>query len=119
MSTNATIHEMGNGLPGDRDLPCYVAGEGLLWRVVRIEGRICTGNSAKGEANYVHAEVEEADWDDCDEGDEFPARVVTAMGHECDGTWRAVDDIADDEATRRADYEMDAAKDRALAGEDD
>jgi len=72
---NATIHEMGNGLPGEGD---YVGGEGLLWRVVRIDGRVCTGNSAEGESNYVYAEVEEATWEDCDEGDEFPARVVTS-----------------------------------------
>lgn len=71
----ATIHERGNGFP---DEGAYVPGEGLLWRVVRIEGRICTGNSSKGGSNYVYAEVEEAEWEDCPEEDEFPAEVVTA-----------------------------------------
>lgn len=72
---NATIQEQGNGFPGEGD---YVGGEGLLWRVVRLKGRIHTGNSMAGEANYVYAEVTEADWEDCEEGDEFPARVVTS-----------------------------------------
>lgn len=73
--SNATIHEMGNGFPSEGD---YVGGEGLLWHVVRLEGPIHTGNAMCGEANYIYAEVEEARRDDCTEGGEFPARVVTS-----------------------------------------
>lgn len=73
---NATIREMGNGFPSEGD---YVSGEGILWRIVRLEGRICTGNSSAGEGNYVYAVVEEADWDDCSEADEFTAYVTTSQ----------------------------------------
>jgi hypothetical protein len=37
---------------------------------------IHTGNSMRGDSNYVYAVVEPASWSDCDEGDEFPALVV-------------------------------------------
>lgn len=72
---NARIVETGNGLPGERDMPAYVAGEGLLWRVLRV-GRVETGR-APGAGDWCLAEVEDADWDDCPEGEEFPARVET------------------------------------------
>ena len=94
---NATIHEMGNGFPDEGD---YVGGEGCLWRVVRL-GRIETGR-APGAANWCLAEVAEAAWDDCPEGEEFPARVVTSSSDD--------DDPPDSEDTLRADYELDRAK---------
>lgn len=100
---NATIYELGNGFPAEGD---YVRGEGLLWRIEHIEGRIHTGGP--GEANYVYARVAEADWGDCDEGDESPARVSTM----CD------EPPEDDEATRQADYELDRLKYETAEGRD-
>lgn len=66
----ATIRERGNGLPTAGD---YVPGNGELYRVVRVVGQIHTGQA--GEGNWVRAEVELADWDDCAEEDEFRASV--------------------------------------------
>jgi hypothetical protein len=69
---NATIVELGNGLPTAGD---YVpSSDGNLYRVVSIDGQIQTGRSA-GAGNWVLATVELADWGDCDEEDEFPASV--------------------------------------------
>lgn len=70
--SNATIIEQGNGLPSAGD---YCAGEGQLWLVESIDSRIQTGDPA---GNYVYATVSPADWDDCPEGDEHTAMVVTA-----------------------------------------
>ena len=68
---DATIHEAGNGLPVAGD---YVPGnDGNLYLVLSV-GRIETGRSP-GAGDWCTAEVEDADWDDCDEGDEFPAEV--------------------------------------------
>lgn len=100
---NATIHETGNGFPVEGD---YVPGEGLLWRIEHIDGRIYAG--ASGEANYVYARVVEADWGDCDEEDEFPARVSTAPGEEAEDT----------EDVRRADHELDRLKYETAEGRD-
>lgn len=73
----ATIHEMGNGLPEVGD---YVAGADgsatYLYRVESIDSRIQTSAKGSGGANWVFATVEQVDWSDCAEGDEFPARVV-------------------------------------------
>jgi hypothetical protein len=66
----ARIYEQGNGLPGPGD---YCGGNGQLYRVESIDGRIVTGDP---QGNHVDATVEEADWDDCSEGDEHTARVV-------------------------------------------
>ena len=66
----ATIEEYGNGLPVAGD---YVPGGGYLYRVVSIDSRIQI--NAHG-GHYVHATVEEADWDDCPEGSEFAARCT-------------------------------------------
>ena len=99
--SNATIYEQGNGLPEAGD---YCGGEGRLWLIESIDSRIQTGDPA---GNYVYATVTEADWDDCSEGDEHTARVVVGVN---------VD--TDTEEERRADYEMDAAKDRAILGEE-
>jgi hypothetical protein len=98
--SNATIYEQGNGLPEEGD---YCGGEGCLWLVESIDSRIQTGDPA---GNYVYATVTEADWDDCSEGDEHTARVVTSIREE-----------QDTESERRADYELDRAKDEALAGD--
>ena len=69
----ATIQERGNGLPGVGD---YVPGDdGGLYVVVTVDGPIHTGGAA-GAANYIHATVQLADWDDCEEGEEFPALAV-------------------------------------------
>jgi len=72
MSMKATIEERGNGFPTAGD---YVPGDGQLYRVVSIDTRIETG-SAAGCANWVRATVEEAEWDDCPEGEEYPASVI-------------------------------------------
>jgi hypothetical protein len=75
-----TISERGNGLPSVGD---YVPGDdGSLWRVASIVDRIHTGQP--GEANYIHATVELASWDDCEEGDEFPALAVLPSEHDAD-----------------------------------
>lgn len=71
MTINATIYEQGNGLPQAGD---YCGGEGCLWLIESIDSRIHTGDPR---GNYVYATVSEADWDDCDEGDEHTALVVT------------------------------------------
>ena len=56
----ATIQERGNGFC---DVGDYVSGnDGELYRVVRFVGRIQTGQSGSGAPNYIHAEVEPADW---------------------------------------------------------
>ena len=68
----ATIEERGNGFP---DVGDYVPGDdGGLYRVVSTDGRIQTGPA--GTANWIRASVESVEWDDCDEGDEFPAMAV-------------------------------------------
>lgn len=69
----ATIHEMGNGLPTAGD---YVASPDSLYLVESIDSRIQTGGAGSGVANYVYASVEPVEWDECPEGDEFPARVT-------------------------------------------
>lgn len=75
----ATITEMGNGLPTVGD---YVPGDdGGLYRVVALEGPIHTGGAA-GAANYRHATVEPADWSDVEEDEAFPARATVDLGDE-------------------------------------
>jgi len=71
---NATIEEQGDGFPAVGD---YCEGEGQLWRVLETASRIQTGDAMRGDANYVYARVESADYTDCDESDVHTARVVT------------------------------------------
>ena len=69
---HATIQEHGNGFPDPGD---YVPGDdGELYRVISI-GRIHTGARA-GAADYMRVEVEPADWEDCEEGEEFEALAI-------------------------------------------
>lgn len=68
---NSRVIEQGNGLP---DVGDYCSGAGSLWRIVSMS-RIHTGNSP-GAGNYVYAEVEPADYEDCAEEDEHSALVV-------------------------------------------
>lgn len=67
---DAKIEERGNGFPRPGQ---YVATDGDLYRVVELTGPIET-TGVRG--NWMRAKVEEADWSDCAEGDEFPAAVV-------------------------------------------
>lgn len=67
---NGRIVEMGNGLP---DVGDYVGGGGYLYRVLDI-GRTETGRSP-GAGAWCLARLELVDWEDCPEGDEFPARA--------------------------------------------
>lgn len=63
----ATIEERGNGLAGAGE---YVSGDdGELYRIVRTKRPIHTGSRA-GAANYIHAIVEHADWNDIGDEDE-------------------------------------------------
>lgn len=74
MNIQATIHELGNGFPETGN---YIPGnDGNLYRLVRTNGRIFTGSCGSG--NYIHAELELADWDEDLEEDEepFPAQAV-------------------------------------------
>jgi hypothetical protein len=74
---NATIEERGNGFP---PVGSYVPGDdGNLYRVVSFHGPIQTGRGA-GAANWVRATVEPADWEDCPEGEEFPAMAIVGNG---------------------------------------
>lgn len=74
--SNATIQERGNGFPSAGD---YVPGDdGNLYLIVSTGGNICT--HGPGVANDIEAVVELADWDDCDEDEEFPAMVITDDG---------------------------------------
>jgi hypothetical protein len=66
----ATIHEMGNGFPS---VGSYVSGDGTLYEVTAILGRIQTHEA--GRANTLSVDVEEADYADCDADDEFQARA--------------------------------------------
>ena len=69
MTHNGRVAELGNGWPKPGD---YVPdGEGGLLRVLAL-GRIETG-SRPGDPNWCWAQLEPADWDDCPEGEEFPA----------------------------------------------
>lgn len=61
----ATIEERGNGFPGVGD--CVPGSDGELYRITATNGRIHTGNPGSGSPNYIYAEVELADWDDCEE----------------------------------------------------
>ncbi len=89
---NATIQERGNGFP---DVGDYVPGDdGNLHRVARMS-RIHTGNSMRGDSNYVYAVVECADWSDCDEGDEFPALVVMSADGDDDTDTVTVEEMPD------------------------
>lgn len=77
---DAIIRELGNGLPGPRDVEtgCYVPGtDGEIYRVLELVGPIHTGERP-GAGNYVRAVVELADWGDVDEGDEYPNVVEMA-----------------------------------------
>lgn len=67
----AIILEQGNGFPAAGR---YVSSGDQLYRVVELSGPIHTDGTR---GNYVYAEVEEADWDDCDESDVFPAGIDT------------------------------------------
>jgi hypothetical protein len=70
MNMEAKIEERGNGFPKAGQ---YVAADGELYRVVELTGPIET-TGVRG--NWIRAEVAEADWSVCTEGDEFPAAVV-------------------------------------------
>lgn len=64
---NATIQERGAGFP---DVGDFVAGDdGEVYRVVNLTGRIHTAEHA-GAANYRHAEVSPASWQDVDDDNE-------------------------------------------------
>lgn len=70
MAQTAKIEERGNGFPSVGD---YVSGEdGTLYRVLSAGSTIHTTG---GRSNWITAQVEECDWSDCDEGDEFQASV--------------------------------------------
>ena len=63
MKTNAQIIERGNGFPESGD---HVAGhDGELYLIENLNGRIHTDGPTG--ANYVHAPVTLADWDDVDD----------------------------------------------------
>lgn len=69
---NATVHERGNGLP---DVGDFVAGDdGEVYVVTALIGPIHTGRP--GVANYMHAEVELADWRDVDDDNEPTCSAV-------------------------------------------
>ena len=69
---NARIVEQGNGLP---DAGVYVGGnDGQLYHIVKIERSIHTGLAA-GDGNWCRALVVDADWDDVEEDEIFPARM--------------------------------------------
>lgn len=71
----------GNGLP---DVGDYVRGDdGELYRVTSFTGSVETSTRASGGGDWVRATVEPADWEDCPEAEEHPARAVL-------GEWRAV-----------------------------
>lgn len=53
----------------------YIAHGGTLYRVVSTESRVHQHADGSGRANYVWGVVEEADWSDCPEGEEFPAEL--------------------------------------------
>jgi hypothetical protein len=73
LAVQAVIEERGNGFPGVGD---YVPGDdGNLHRVVSVDGPIQTGRGV-GRGNWILAQVELADWDDCDEGEEFPCMAI-------------------------------------------
>lgn len=75
----ATIQERGNGFPSTGD---YVPGDdGNLYEVISIGPRIMTGGYS-GASNYVHATVEVSDWEEVEEGEEFPALAVLDDGDE-------------------------------------
>lgn len=71
---NVIIEERNAGFP---DTGRYVPGDdGNLYEVVCITSRIMTHDPLSGRPNYVKAQVNLADWDDCPEGEEFPGMVV-------------------------------------------
>lgn len=63
-----TIHEQGNGFPGEGDILLL---DGSPVRIVSLETTIHTGDLR---GNYIHAEVEDAEWPETDD-DVFAARV--------------------------------------------
>lgn len=72
MTIKATITELGNGLPDPGNL--VPGDDGNLYHVIST-GHICTGSCGSGD--YIHAEVELADWDNLDEDEKpFPAQAV-------------------------------------------
>ena len=71
MTRDACIIECGNGFPSVGD---YVPGACCLYLVTALHGPIQTGRNP-GEGNWILATVAEADWCDCAEKNEFPARV--------------------------------------------
>lgn len=72
MTTPATITEHGNGFPEVGD---YVPGDdGELYRIVAFQSRISTQSAGQG--NTIQAELELADWDDCDEDDVHSASAT-------------------------------------------
>lgn len=84
-----TIEERGNGFP---DVGAYVQDlNGQLYQVGSYIGPIHTGQP--GEPNYIHATVTPAEWDDCDEDDEFPARVVLPTAEELEDDAACVAEI--------------------------
>lgn len=66
---DAKIIEHGNGFP---DVGDYVSDGDQLYRVLSTGTTIHT-TGMRG--NWVTAQVEEADWDDCAERDQFTATV--------------------------------------------
>lgn len=70
---DARIIEDGNGFP---DVGDYVPGDdGQLYRVVSTGSNIHTTGER---ANWITAQVEEADWDDCSASMQFQASVKTS-----------------------------------------
>jgi hypothetical protein len=74
--TTAKLIERGNGLPRRGDY-CYDS-EHRLWRVLDGDGTGGTIHTDDPRGNYVLGRVEEADYDDCPEGDEHTALVELA-----------------------------------------
>lgn len=66
---NAIFIEQGNGFP---DVGDYVSSNDQLYMISGALGPIQT-DGPRG--NYCHCEVEEVDWDECDESDEFPGLI--------------------------------------------
>lgn len=71
---NAIFIERGNGFAKVGD---YVAGRDQLYRITGALGPIWTDGER---GNYCHCEVEEVDWNDCPEVDEFRGLIVIEEG---------------------------------------
>lgn len=66
---NAIFIEQGNGFP---DVGDYVSGPDQLYMITGQFGCIQTDDPR---GNYCHCEVEEVDWDECQDYDEHPGLI--------------------------------------------